>query len=373
MIDFIKTLMLSADKSDYPKSLSQMPAEWTKVAKDINSLCLFKGELIFVIGAWGSGKSTFLSTLIKDSSSHKKIKNSQRISLSSATNLNEVFTHFIPLWVKVVYLLIALMVSVISIRYWTWPELAELFLKEYRTPAFFVTIFLMLFVTNKFRIFYLVSSLVERLTGNKVKIIEDFDRGGLKTHDIYNSLFFRAKKNNSYIVALGYSSQVEKTEYVELAAKLEARIFLFNLSMDSLYSVLCDLYPNPPVQKGSWIKVFSARKLISIISKIQNNSESLSDEQKYFRFIGTFFNEIVQELSISDLSKFDFNSNGRSIVNSRLSLQETEIIDSYLQSIEDSRFRLYTKNRQGSSNWQEVVVRELFLKKNYPVAHIETF
>lgn len=356
------------DPNDFPDAIGTMPSEWKKAANYIDGNVPKTGETIFIIGPWGSGKSTFISTLIKDTNSYRNLRRIERISLSSATSENEVFTHLIGSKIKIALSATVFIVSLISINYVTWPEKIDKFFAAQVTISIFISSFLALFIPNKTRIFYILASYVECFFGKTIKVIEDFDRGALDISTIYNILLFRFKRKMSYVVALGYNSTEQRDQYVELALKLGGKVVYFDLSEHSLYLILTKLY-NPPISAGKWITLITARRLITLTSLIQKNEadHSLTVEQSFGLFVEVFFEEILKRLDVKDTGQIQFIDSGRSLTgNSKVNPTQRSYINSFLISLDEAKLRdVASQFDPNSSNQREIYMTKLLVTKEH--------
>ncbi|MCM2353976.1 MAG: hypothetical protein NDI63_10215 [Pseudobdellovibrio sp.] len=367
MLFLFKSILLISDKEDYPNAVSQMPGEWEKAAEEINDTAKYKGEVTFIIGPWGSGKSTFLSTLLEQKKTkYKNIKQTRRITLNTASNLDEVFSQFVPVWIKVFYLIVTVLLIGISLFYVSWDTIAESTLKSHPALTIFAGLFAVFFLTNKFRLFYIFSSGLDLITGTKLVIIEDFDRGSLSHGEIYNSMMFRFKMITSYVVALGYSSEEQKNSYVETALKLNAKIILFNLSENSLYGILTSFYSNPPMNAGAWILNFPARKIISIIARINKHSIGKNDAEKIHIFLKIWFDELVEAIKLQDAGKLAFSDNGRYITShSYHESNQRDAIYSFLRSIDHAKIAAAGISFGSSANAGSVYMHDWLVQGKY--------
>ncbi|WP_374032915.1 hypothetical protein [Bdellovibrio bacteriovorus] len=173
MLFIVKNIFLLAENEDFPRSLSKLPKEWQNESDDLKKRLNYNGDIHFIIGPWGSGKSTFISTLL---SNNDYFRRPQRISLSTATTQDEIFSFLIRPGVKFLYVVIALLSIYISSRYFTLADFYQEVVSNNPTIASIVALFVALFITNRFRLFYIVSSYLEPLLGKQIKIIEDYDR-----------------------------------------------------------------------------------------------------------------------------------------------------------------------------------------------------
>ncbi|MBK7891193.1 MAG: hypothetical protein IPJ84_10205 [Bdellovibrionales bacterium] len=372
MIRVLKMLLLATDDRDFPRALDDMPGEWTDAAAHLNESIRFRGDVTFIIGPWGSGKSTFLSTILKDKTRYPNFTRTQRVSLSTASNLDEAYSHLISPYLKI-GVFITFVASLLFLSYdQTFEDLYQKIMRNNTAITSLTTMVLVLYITNAFRSLYLLSSALEVLPGNKLKIVEDFDRGALGSDAIYNTLLFRFRYKTSYIVALGYKDTEQRSNYVEIANKLHARIILLGLSPTSLHSIATSVYRHLPVSEGSWLTTFSARRLISILSKIKLGETGLSDRDRFWRFAGTFMKEILYEFQITDTKGFNFSRDGRRVSNDQIPESALMALESFLQSLNQGLFQASIPSElQSSSNSGHLILSKV-LRGEFPQRTVET-
>lgn len=331
----IRSLLQISDKSDFPAPLPSLPDEWKTAADFINKNSTYDGDITFVIGPWGSGKSTFISTLLSEKEKYSNIRNPEVVSLSTATNETEVFSHFMSPESKFYVLWIAYSLNLFLFAFSSYSQGSALLGMLSPFIAYFTT----LFITNKSRLTYIVSAFFESRSKCKIKIIEDFDRGALGLSAIHNTLQFRYKHNTSYIVAFGYNSISQRDQYIEAAMKLNGKLLFFDLSEQSLFNILSKTASNLPIRSGKWITCFPARKLISLALQYEKAARTLDGPDRFVLFVEIFFEALEKVVALEDRGELSFTDNGLSLRPSPdLLIEQTNLLESFVSSLNPGEF-----------------------------------
>jgi len=357
-----RSLLQISDKSDLPKPLDQLPEEWRDAAAFIDSNCTYNGDITFIIGPWGSGKSTFISTFLMEKEKFKNIHNPLVTSLSTATNEDEVFSHLISPDSKFHVLWIAYCLSLVFFGIASYSQ--GVIVLGMLSP--FIAYFTTIFVTKRSRLTYIVSSILESRTNKTIKIIEDFDRGALGLSAIYNTLQFRYRRNTSYIVAFGYSSILQRDQYIEAAMKLNGKILFFDLSEQSLFKILSKTTSNPPINSGKWITCFPARKLISLALQYEKAAKHLDGPDKFVLFVDIFFEALEKAMNLDSRGGLDFASNGRHLSNANnLTNEQTILIESFLAALNPGELNSAKVKHLPNSDDSRIFLINLIRNRSY--------
>lgn len=333
--------------------------------KKLNTLLSEKrNHLIFVIGEWGSGKTThirhFETTHCNDYNFAEKSFFSIHTLHEGFLNLLNIYSKFfsvigIILFVTLFYFKIGLLISIPVV-------------------AIFVA---HIFITNIWKFYYIVVSAFESFilklkNKSQVCVIEDLDRSSMQHNDQWALLSSLRHVNFKYIISYGFSSEDEKIDIIQIAQKLEAKTIELPLDHKVNFKIVQEREIDFPFSESRWMEIFTPRELLHIIDDVRRISKGHKILYMQAYFVYFFYKEMLKKLKVDrdhfHYIRFRFETPYVRLSDGMSSQRLSPTISSYFRSMGDSIKHDFVKSYQNlflpktqpaSSNWFDIELNKL--------------
>ena len=320
-----------------------------------------ENDKVFIIGPWGSGKSTLVKTYTgwgAANSSHSI----RWASFSPITQLSHAFYQLTYRWTWL--LILSLLVGT---AYW----LISKGHKIDSTWGLVTLVFGFLFIyTDKSRVAYILLSLIANMyPRKKLVVIDDLDRCSLPISDQFALLSNLFPWGYKYIITYGYHKNDQLLEILELVKKLGIPYMLVNPEPESVAQYGKSLDNRFPFSQEPWMSVVSYRDIESVVSLVKMNSAMLQEDEVKMVYMRVMFKLWCKKFDVeADWPKFTlkagFNTFDQPLKNSHSS-SYTNFELSFGKSLAVDLKRLLN-NQSNSSNWREVEMMRFFCKNEPP-------
>ena len=335
-----------------------------------------KRKLVFIIGQWGSGKTTHLRYFI---SKFNKSYDFVEKSFFRIQSLREGYLHLLSMKGKLLTSILLILAAFIV------PMLfsdSKWHIDMWKIGIAPLAIFIVhIFVTNTWNLYYtIVNALSIRIRSSKkyrddrkeVIIVEDLDRSSMSIQDQWALLSHLWYYDKNYIVTYGYQLEDDKYEIIHMAQKLEAAIIELPLNHMINYNIALAHEPKIPFNSEVWLNLFTPRELLHLIDRIKREVEPYNCKIMYeAKLIHGLLHDLVVKLGIDAKATsrihvrygdcLDFSYDGTEFTASYVK----NMLRSYGKSIKASFFsefsQLFTDEERSSSNWLEVKLGKCLL------------
>ena len=254
---------------------------------------------VFIVGAWGSGKTTQVMRMYGD------LSDSYRVSYRSLYSVHTLRSAYLFLTERLSKFLTVfsggLLLYLVGVLYnkcfrdsiywpvsWVWPGLLGLFY---------------LLITNYLKIAYIIISFFSCVIGKKEQlvIIDDLERSGLSISDQWALLTNLWTWRQRYIVLMGYDTEDQRIEVIERASKLGGHILFLPIRPSSNHSIARKLDPDLCLESGEWWGKLTPRDIVKIISEVDNCYERKKEAQlkRSLLYSNRFFVRLMERLELT--------------------------------------------------------------------------
>lgn len=336
-------------------------SHYEKINNELNK----NTDLIFLVGQLGSGKTTAILNLKKDNPQfHFRIKN-----FFGADNIKSCQFHLVGVFWNFINFFIFSLVFYFLINSELFPFFDKYEVKILLTTV--VSFFVSYVVAPRSRFVLFLSILVPAIFfgirsffGEKrIIVIEDLDRSALSESERFSLLSQLPPVLGKYIVTYSYSDLEDKFKIVELANKLNAKIFFIASSREKIFSILKKYEFCPFDKSGAWMEQISIRAFSKIFIDAESNHGLKNIKCKIY-IIKNCLEMLLKEILPPgrDVSDLNVKWDGKISYNISFSLtpNESELLNSFFSSINhvfliDFIQKKTTQNEKDrAANWLEV-------------------
>ncbi|MBI5624887.1 MAG: ATP-binding protein [Elusimicrobia bacterium] len=250
---------------------------------------------VFVIGAWGSGKTTFVRNLEPDLRAKSRYLYRSFFAVSTP---NEAYLNLLPrpIWIGLTASSLVVLAAIGQIA------ISKPSLLQYREIVVaLVSVATFLFVCNKMKAFYIVSCLLNsRLWGNPfITVIDDVERSSLPSADVWAILSNLWMQDHKYLILLGYGSDDEKTEIIQRAIKLEGHLVFLPTDYNVNFKIAGNLDGSIPFSGGEWFGRLTPRDIVGIFVAVEKEATSYAAaEYRSILYVNHYFLKLLERLEV---------------------------------------------------------------------------
>lgn len=303
-----------------------------------------KKGLIFLIGPYGSGKTTQFNYFTQVHSTHEVIYK----SFEKIDSVDFAFLHMTSFLSRTLFLFLSVLLGTTLVK--LLPESGALPLS---------LLFIYFFVKNVPNLLYIFHETITSIFNKSPKyiIIEDLERSSLGSTGMWVFLANLWQYKRFYIVSLGYPVEdiKAKQSMIENAMKLEGCIIdfvndeLLNVEVidakDSSFTACFDV--GMAYDKSSWISLFTPREMLIIHQEIRGSlqKESKKDVNASLLQVNIFLKYLLQKIQIDPrLAEFNGKTHQVDLLSEQKLSPEAE---HYIQSFSNSVKQIATSKQKG--------------------------
>jgi len=253
--------------------------------------------LIFLVGPFGSGKTTQIRHFIQEHPNFDCIYK----SFVKVHQLDLAFLHLTNYLSRLVFLVFIILSGILLMKF--FPNTA---------PLPFVMIIGYFFVKNAGNLVYILHEACHNFffRRHQVIILEDLERSSLAASDQWALLANLWLLERTYLISLGYSPNDKKTrlqmlEYVQklggaVIELLPYKMLNFSLIKNTDPNFPFDIDCKEPSGKGDWLSLFTPREMLVVQEEVLlKMSYNPAPEYRKLQYIRIFLDLILSKLDLS--------------------------------------------------------------------------
>lgn len=261
---------------------------------------------VFLIGAWGSGKTTYVRSL--ESELRKRFRYHYR-SFYPVSNLNEAYLNLLPrgLWIALS------IVGPVAIAAIAWLILKVPTINSHpKIIAIAASLAALFLITNRRKVFYIAASLINSVLCRKpcLTVIDDLERSPMDTLAIWAMLSNLWTVRHRYVILLGYESEEQRADIVSRAIKLDGQLVYLPTDNSVNHKLGKTLDPHLPFSNLDWLSLLTPRDIIRIHGVIEQEAPHY-DSVRYreLLYLNQYFLTLMARLGVfrQEFSKITFN------------------------------------------------------------------
>lgn len=267
---------------DFKSTTEEISLKDTEVYKTLVDKIKTTSGFIFLVGPWGSGKSTLINQIINDQKDDFNFTKRSFFGTASETAAKLILFTF---WERIFITMLAGAVLIICFN-----KLSP-YLDSKTSVSLVIQIFAtigLLVLADAFRVLYLIAHLIAasfRLANHlldptvsiskKVLVIDDLDRSSLTRFQQFGFLSHLLFLNRTIVVPVGFNDEDDKNEILQFTKKLSPDVIEMPSKDAVTFQIIKSRYQDFPFSTpGIWMKNLSARHLLSICYEYHSKSEN---------------------------------------------------------------------------------------------------
>lgn len=375
----LRLLFFDPSDRDFPPARERLPNSWELVISQLKTLVeLADQRPVFLIGPFGSGKSTLISSMIKSRQSpFDKGRRIHRVSMHAAANTDQGLLSLMHPAQKRVVFLIAFACIALG---WTLAGLIP-FLLFPGSATISLALLGILFSTvlifaggNRIRLIYLLYCYFPQIrfgADSDILVIEDFDRSPMSDAEMLTNLVSRPISSAPCLVVLGYSNPDQRSKLIEIALKLNGRIVSMVTDEVALAKIGKSVDEAFSFRGDRWISEFSAREIVAVCEAGNRQLKGMPNVEVLLCYFSFFVTAIGEKYG---LTRESIEAFGGQLGYGKIHPKASKAVGALSRDIDWEEVKKVYSYAPNAANWDEVLMMRVIRREepfqNVMVLHV---